>query len=287
MSGKPFMPSLTFVTTFWEVHSTAQRDKYNKFLARQRDSEWATFITHGARTYQFGKVYSGGTDTEACLHWETDTEQLAVQVREMVRVHCADRPTDPPLILHELNMGLAHEFTAAAQVFRPAGHEAKNGPGPSAPQPTASSEPSSGSRPTSAEPQGSGAQPSPHPPPAQSTNNPPPPASGWETLGGFILAIAKSEGPKIAQYLLQRQIGGGGAFADGAGVASWAGGLQSMSSRGLDTNSVMDTAKFFGVGSDMASSGQLFDTWGGIGDYIGSVEQNEWLRNQMWQRFWR
>jgi hypothetical protein len=58
-----------------------------------------------------------------------------------------------------------------------------------------------------------------------------------------------------------------------------------MSVKGFDMNSVTDTAKLFGMASDMGSRGQYFATWGGVGDYIGSAEQNDWLRDQMWRRF--
>ncbi|KAF4153154.1 hypothetical protein CNMCM6069_001116 [Aspergillus lentulus] len=47
------------------------------------------------------------------------------------------------------------------------------------------------------------------------------------------------------------------------------------------------TAKLFGTASDRGSRGQYFATWGGSGDYIGSAEQNDWLRDQMWRRFTR
>ncbi|GES66808.1 50S ribosome-binding GTPase-domain-containing protein [Aspergillus terreus] len=113
MGGTPFVKYVTFVTTFWETHDPAQLKKYNGFLVRRKEQEWAGFIAHGARTYQFGKVYSAGVETEETLHWNGDEERLAAQAREMVRVYCREIPIVQPLIIHELDIKMGLESTAA------------------------------------------------------------------------------------------------------------------------------------------------------------------------------
>jgi hypothetical protein len=76
-------------------------------------------------------------------------------------------------------------------------------------------------------------------------------------------------------------IGGGDDDGDFASL------IQSMIAKALDTNSVKDTCDCLGLASDMGSRGQYFAAWGGVGDYIGSAEQNDWLRDQIWRRFTR
>ncbi|KAL2842505.1 hypothetical protein BJX68DRAFT_167531 [Aspergillus pseudodeflectus] len=287
MNGRPFMKYVTFVTTFWEAHNPAQLKKYNGFLVRRKEQEWAGFIAHGARTYQFGKVYSAGVEIEETLHWDTDAERLAAQSREMVRVYCPEIPTVQPLILHELNMEMALELTAAGQVFWPAGDGGTNDQGPSRAQSTASSGGSGRSR--STESPRSGAQESTtptSPPTTESTGNDPAAPDGWARLGEFAWDVTKRYGPQLVEHVLKRQFGGAGAIVGGGG-GGFASSMQSMSAKGFDIKSATDTAKFFGLASDMGSRGQYFATWGGVGDYIGSAEQNDWLRHQMWRRFSR
>ncbi|GAB1217504.1 hypothetical protein ATERTT37_006743 [Aspergillus terreus] len=134
LGGTPFVKYVTFVTTFWETHDPAQLKKYNGFLVRRKEQEWAGFIAHGARTYQFGKVYSAGGETEETLHWDGDEERLAAQAREMVRVYCREIPTVQPLILHELDIKMGLESTAAGQELWPAGDRGTNDQGPSGAQ---------------------------------------------------------------------------------------------------------------------------------------------------------
>lgn len=274
------MKYVTFVTTFWEAHNPAQLKKYNDFLVRRKEQEWVGFVAHGARYYQFGKVYSAGIETEETLHWDTDPERLAAQAREMVEVYCREIPIVQPLILHELNTGMAFESIAAGQVFRPAGDGDTKDQGSFRAQSAASPGGSGPSRSTESPPSGAQASTTPtNPPTSKSTGNDPPATSAWTEVGEFAWDMTKRYGPQIAEYVLRRQFGGGG-----SGFAS---SMQSMSAKGLDINSVKDTARFFGMASDMRSRGQSFAAWGGVGDYIGSAEQNDWLRDQMWRRFSR
>ncbi|KAL4736965.1 hypothetical protein BDV11DRAFT_163340 [Aspergillus similis] len=287
MSGKPFMKYVTFVTTFWEAHNTAQLKKYKDFLVRRKEQEWAGFIAHGAQTYQFGKVYSAGVETEETLHWDTDVERLAAQAREMVRVYCREIPIVQPLLLHELNMGMALESTVAGQVFWPAGAEGTNDQGPSRAQSTASSGGFDRSR--STESPRSGVQASTtstSPPTAKSTANDPAAPSSWAQVGKFAWDLTQRYGPQVAEHFLKRLFGGAGTVIGGGG-RGFANSMQSMSAEGFDINSVTDTAKFFGMASDVGSRAQYFASWGGVGDYTGSAEQNNWLRDQMWRRFSR
>jgi hypothetical protein len=76
-------------------------------------------------------VYSAGVETEETLHWDTDAERLAAQARETVRVRCREIPIVQPLILHELDIVMALEYTAAGQVFCPAGDGGTNDQRPS------------------------------------------------------------------------------------------------------------------------------------------------------------
>jgi hypothetical protein len=132
----------------------------------------------------------------------------------------------------------------------------------------------------------SGAQASTTTPATNSTENQPAAPSGWARVGEFAWEITKRYRSQIAEHVLKRQFGGAGAIIS-AGGGGFASSMQSMSAKGFDMNSVTDTAKFFGMASDMGSRGQYFATWGGVGDYIGSAEQNDWLRDQMWRRFSR
>uniref|UniRef100_P9WEH8 Probable FAD-binding monooxygenase ltbD n=1 Tax=Aspergillus luteorubrus TaxID=2715282 RepID=LTBD_ASPLT len=253
MSGERFMKYVTFVTTFWEAHNPDQLERYNDFLVRRKEQEWARFIKHGAQTYQFGKVYSAGVETT--LHWDTDAEQLAAQAREMIRVYCHEIPIIQPLILHELNMNMGLGSTAAGQVLWPAGDGGTNDQGPSRAQSTASS--GGSGRPRSTESPQSGAQASTtptSPPTTQSTGDDPAAPGGWAWFREFAWEITKRYGPQIVEHVINRQFGSAGAIIGGNG-GDFASSMQCMSAKGFDINSVTDTAKFFGKASDMGSRG--------------------------------
>lgn len=281
------MKYVTFVTTFWEAHNPAQLKRYNDSLVRWKNEEWARCIAQGARTYQFGKVYSAGVETEETLHWDTDAGRLAAQAREMVRGYCREIPIDQPLILHELNMKMGLKSTAAGQVLWPAGDGGTNDQGPFGAQSTAS--PGGSGRSRSTESPRSRAQESTNPtspPTTESTGNDPAAPGGWTRLTEFAWDMTRRYAPQVMEHVIKRQFGDAGAImgGDGGGFAS---SMQSMGAKGFDISSVVDTAKFFGTASDKGSRGQYFATWGGSGDYTGSAEQNDWLRDQMWPRFAR
>lgn len=276
------MKYVTFVTTFWETHDPAQLKKYNGFLVRRKEQEWAGFIAHGARTYQFGKVYSAGGETEETLHWDGDEERLAAQAREMVRVYCHEIPTVQPLILHELNIKMGLESTAAGQELWPAGDRGTNDQGPSGAQSTASSGGTSCSISTESPRSEAQASATPTSPP---TTDPAGPDYGALVKEG-ALELGKRYVPSLLELGFKWLSGAAGPVIGGGG-GGFASSMQSMSANGLNINSVTDTAKFLGLASDIESRGQYFATWGGVGDYIGSAEQNGWLRDQMWRRFGR
>ncbi|KOC14000.1 hypothetical protein AFLA70_776g000251 [Aspergillus flavus AF70] len=228
MSGTPFMKYVTFVTTFWETHNPAQLKRYNDFLVRQKEKEWRDFIANGARTYQFGKVYSAGVETDETLHWDTDAERLAAQAREMVRVYCGEIPIVQPLILHELNMKMGLESTVAGQVFWPAGDGGTNDQEPSGAQSTTSSGGSGHSRSTESPRSGAQASTTPtSPPTTEPPGNDPAAPGGLARFAEFAWDITKRYGPQIVEHVIKRQFGGAGAIIGGDG-GDFASSMQSM-----------------------------------------------------------
>jgi hypothetical protein len=266
--GDGFFPHLTFVTTFWEAHDESQLQSHNTRLRGRMGQEWASFLSHGARSHQFGKRYVNGVEIEETLSWHTDTGELSAQAREMVTLYCQDAPTIEPRILQQLNENTPRDFTTAAQVFRPARPEVDHGEEPStseyeasqeSPSHTASGQPR---RPEAEAPSGCGPPPTAHRPDEQSPL--------WDVAS----AIGRFVGDIIKEAVMQKLQGNNGRNQT----------LQNMGTRGLDRHSVQDTCKAFNIPWDFDSRMGYFSQFGGSGHYTGSSEQNDWLRRELQRR---
>ena len=117
--GEHFFPNITFVTTHWGCTDSRDLGEYNKRLANRKE-RWKPFLDKGAKTYQHGKLYFNGEETDQTLSWHNSKEELCAQAKQMVSRHCQHLPSGMPQIIQELNEKLkTRENTAAANVFRP------------------------------------------------------------------------------------------------------------------------------------------------------------------------
>ncbi|KAL2835555.1 hypothetical protein BJY01DRAFT_238737 [Aspergillus pseudoustus] len=263
LCGETFFPNLTFVITFWESQFLVQR--YNQRLKDRKET-----------CYPFGKKYVAGEETGELLLWEVDTDELSDHARDLVIRRCRNQSSAvEPLFLQELNAGVLRDATSAAQVFRPG-----------SPRSTPNTSNNSHGD-TDCQSQ----QPNTETPGNPTATNGQPPTeqeSLWWTagraFGNWFGNAVLTHGPRIAEYVINRQFGGGGGGGGGGLVMRRNGGPQAMAERGLDINSSADTFRFMGLDSSFDSRARYYREFGGPGTFTGSAANGDWLLSELWRR---
>ncbi|KAL4886891.1 hypothetical protein BJY04DRAFT_43427 [Aspergillus karnatakaensis] len=266
LCGESFFPNLTFVTTFWE----GRVEQSNQRLASRKETELARFVTRGAGTFQFGKKYVAGEETDELLEWEIDTEELSNHARELIIRHCRNRSSAvQPLFLQDLDAVVHRDATSAAQVFR-----AQSSYSTSKTSNSSQSDSYSQSQQSKAQPQDN--------PTGTRNQSPAQEESWWWKVVCSVGNIALEQAPRAFELGINRYLGGGGG---GGGIVFRRNrGSQAMAESGLDINSSRDTFKFMGIDDSYESRARFYKQFGGPGSFTGSAANGDWLRKEIWRR---
>ncbi|KAL3457249.1 hypothetical protein BJX64DRAFT_20688 [Aspergillus heterothallicus] len=299
--GQSFCPNVTIVTTFWTGEGGMLRNQ-NINLRQRLEEEWAQLQAYGAQHHAFGKHYINGIPQESTISLFdlARREELEQQARDMVTRYCHGETTLLPQILQELSEPRPLGRTSAGKIFRP-----QNEQEPKSDSPEEAGAPREAS---DAEPRV----------PRQGTPEPSPWSVSLDALGyalGRMLSIAVEDargyppgrpgGPirggmggippvrdRYESTFFQEPVFGGGIQQSNFGplpTDHMAGHYDRPRDFNLDPLSSEDTAKFYKRPGDFDSRKEYFYSWGlnaKYGDYKGTAEQNDVLREEMHDR-WR
>jgi hypothetical protein len=299
--GQSFCPNVTIVTTFWTGEGGMLRNQ-NENLRQRLDEEWAQLQASGAEHHAFGKHYVDGIPQESTISLfdPAKREELEQQARTMVTRYCHSETTSLPQILRELGEPRPLHRTSASRIFPPQKQQVPRG---------APHEEGGGARedPNAAEPRV----------PRQGRPEPSlwshsvdalghalgrmlsiamddatgyPPVRPREPIRGGMGGIPPARGRHESTFFQEPGFGGGMQQSDPGPLAAdyTAGHYNRPRDSNLDPLSSHDTAKLYNRPGDFDSRKEYYYSWGLnalYGDYKGTAEQNDPLRDEMHKRW--
>ncbi|CAI7593071.1 unnamed protein product [Penicillium manginii] len=129
--GRDYVPSITFVTTMWDLQNSKGVIRSNALVESLRRTKWALFMDRGAKLYHHGRRYENGEPTLEVFDLETEGAARQKTARERIaHLYPSDQVYAPPLIVQELHANTALEKTTAGKFLDMQSSElVKMGPG--------------------------------------------------------------------------------------------------------------------------------------------------------------
>jgi hypothetical protein len=301
--GQSFCPNLTIVTTFWTGEGGMLQNQ-NRNLRQRLDEEWAQLQACGAQHHAFGKYYVNGIPQESTISLfdPARREELEQQARSMVTRYFHSERTSYPQILRELGEPRPLHKTSAGRIFLPQNQQVPRSASPEergAPREASDAEPRV--------PRQERAEPSAWSPFLEAlgyafgkvlnvavadatdhfTRRPIDPIrGGMGGMGGIPPARAPHE-----SEIFQQPVFGGAMQQSDLGPLPTKDTAKHYYRPGdfnFDPLSSMDTAKRYGRPGDFNARKEYYNSWGldaQYGDFKGTAEQGDALRNEMHKRW--